>query len=209
MATEPLHPRPAVFGCKFLARELEVRKRTDPLSLPVRPSAAPVGSEPPPGRTALTVRGTPVAAIMTRRIEMVAASIPVSYAARRMLDQHITAMPVTDDDGAIVGMICATDLLRAVSGMGSTPPSDAARGGRYTDIRPSVLYAPDFIRGKVQGTVREYMRPVVVSLSTDDTVQHAAITMTERGVTHALVVDKNDNLAGLLTCEDIVRHVAG
>jgi CBS domain-containing protein len=146
---------------------------------------------------------------MTRRIEMVAASIAVSYAARIMIDQSITGMPVTNDDGGIIGMLCAADLLRAVSGMGSMPPPEAARGGYYTDLRPSVLYAPDFIRGKLQGTVREYMSSVVVTLSTDDTVQGAASTMMENGVTHALVLDKNDNLAGILTAEDIMRHVAG
>ena len=163
----------------------------------------------PPSTAALTVRTTPVTAIMTRRIEMVAASIAVSYAARIMIDQSISGMPVTNDDGGIIGMLCAADLLRAVSGLGSMPPPEAGRGGFYNDLRPSVLYAPDFIRGKLQGTVREYMSQVVVTLSTEDTVQRAASTMMENGVTHALVLDKNDNLAGILTAEDIIRHVAG
>jgi CBS domain-containing protein len=155
----------------------------------------------------LTVRGTPVTAIMTRRIEMVAASMPVSHAAHIMLDKEITGMPVTDDEGAFIGVVSAADLLRAVSGSGSSPPP--ASRGFYTDIRPSVLYDADFIRGNLQGTVKDYMSTFLVSVPTEATVQEAAQTMVESGVSRVLVLDRNGNLAGIVTASDVVRHVAG
>jgi CBS domain-containing protein len=155
----------------------------------------------------LTVRTTPVTAIMTTRIEMVAESMPVSYAAQIMIDRQINGMPVTNDDGSLIGVISASDLLRAVSGGGSVPPR--ASRGFYTDLRPSVLYEPDFIRGNLQGTVRDYMSAVLVSVSTEATVQEAAQVMVETGLSRVLVLDNNENLAGMLTAHDIVRHVAG
>jgi CBS domain-containing protein len=155
----------------------------------------------------LTVRNTPVTVIMTRQIEMVADSTPISYAAKLMLDNDISGMPVTTDDGTLTGVISAYELLRALPGSGSTPPAVAR--GFYNEIKPSVLYSPDFIRGNLQGTVRDYMSKLLVSVGTEATVQDVAQIMIEAGVRRVLVLDRNDNLAGLVTATDIVTHVAG
>jgi CBS domain-containing protein len=133
--------------------------------------------------------------------------MPVSAAAKIMIDREISGMPVTNDEGAVCGVISAADLLRAVSGSGSIPPLSSR--GFYTELKPSILYEPDLIRGNLQGTVTDYMSTVIVSVATEATVQEAAQTMMESGVNRVLVLDKNNNLAGLLTAHDIVRHVAG
>jgi CBS domain-containing protein len=50
--------------------------------------------------------------IMTRQIIAIDADSTVAEAAKRMLERHISGMPVVDKDGRVVGIISEGDLLR-------------------------------------------------------------------------------------------------
>ena len=155
------------------------------------------------------VRTTVVSAIMTTQIEMVAESTPIRFVAELMMTKQIGGLPVTDDEGTVVGVVTAADLLGAVPRL-SRPPGGASRGsGFYADLSPSVRLTPGLLDGLAEGTVRDYMSKLVVSVPVDATVGHAAQVMTDVGVHRVIVLDKFGNLAGLLTASDIVRHVAG
>lgn len=154
------------------------------------------------------VRTTPVTEIMSTQIEMVAESTPISYVARLMRDKEISGMPVTSDDGVLIGVISASDLLRAVPGAKEGAPVGSL-AGFYAEIKPSVLITPELFERALEGTVGELMTKMIVSVPIDATVQHAAQVMIDSGVHRLLVLDRNENLAGLVTAMDIVRHVAG
>jgi acetoin utilization protein AcuB len=59
--------------------------------------------------------------LMTRAVITVRPGLPVAEAARLMLQERISALPVTDD-GRLIGIITETDLLELlVRTMGSSP----------------------------------------------------------------------------------------
>ena len=153
------------------------------------------------------VRTTVVSAIMTTQIEMVEESTPIRYVARLMMDKQIGGLPVTDEEGTVVGVVSAADLLGAVPKVADE--GERGRQGFYADLSPSVLLTPNLFESLTEGTVRDFMSQLVVSVPVDATVRHAAQVMTDVGVHRVIVLDKLGNLAGLLTASDIVRHVAG
>jgi CBS domain-containing protein len=72
----------------------------------------------PPGRLRAEldkIAGTTVEQIMTRELVVVDPERPVSEVARMMVDDHLTIVPVVDDD-QLLGMITKQALLRAVLG---------------------------------------------------------------------------------------------
>lgn len=123
---------------------------------------------------------TPVSEIMTTRIEMVADTIPMTFAAKLLADKHITGLPVTTEEGDLVGVLSWTDVMNALS----------------TNAKEALA-----------GTVRDYMSDRIVAVSVDATVRDAASVMTRGDVHRVLVVDDGGNLAGLVSAVDIVRHL--
>jgi len=56
-----------------------------------------------------------VAALMTRDPIVVSADAPIAEAARLLDAHHIHGLPVIDSEGALVGVVSQTDMLRARS----------------------------------------------------------------------------------------------
>ena len=57
--------------------------------------------------------GKPVEAVMSRNVHAIDQDATVGDAARLMLSRRISALPVTDADGALAGIITTTDCLLA------------------------------------------------------------------------------------------------
>ena len=122
----------------------------------------------------------PVSDIMSRSLEMVADTIPLSYAANLMATKRVTGLPVTTEEGDLVGVLSWTDVMEAMC-------------SNATDA--------------LTGTVQRYMTDSIVAVSVDATVRDAAALMKRGSVHRVLVVDGAGNLAGLVSAIDIVRHL--
>lgn len=59
------------------------------------------------------MRSIAVSEVMTRSVHTVRPGTSARDAARRMVEQRIGCLPVTRDDGTLVGLLTETDLLRA------------------------------------------------------------------------------------------------
>jgi CBS domain-containing protein len=132
-----------------------------------------------PARTTDTVRRC-----MTRAPIHVRADQPLAYAARLLDQHHIHGLPVVDDAGLLVGVISATDMLRART----TEHLWAAWPGLK---------------------VRHLMSAPPITIGLDATLEEAAATMEAEQV-HRLVVVGDDDGApvGILSTSDIVRVIA-
>jgi CBS-domain-containing membrane protein len=64
--------------------------------------------------------------IMTRDVVSVAPSTPVAEVARQLIAHRISAVPVVDHEGAVIGMVSEGDLIRTNSKSGSPPDETAA-----------------------------------------------------------------------------------
>ncbi len=122
----------------------------------------------------------PVSEVMTTVLEMVADTIPMSFALSLMIEKHISGLPVTTEEGDLVGVLSWTDVMAALR-------TDAAAA--------------------MKATVGDHMSERLVAVQDDATVGDAASVMTRGNVHRVLVVDRNGNLAGLVSAVDIVRHL--
>ncbi len=64
---------------------------------------------------------TKVSEVMTAPIITVMRSMPLSECAKVMSEKKIHHLPVTDEAGALIGMISATDFLVAAEALGKAP----------------------------------------------------------------------------------------
>jgi CBS domain-containing protein len=67
---------------------------------------------------------SPVSALMTRQVRCTRAASPAADAARLMIDQTISSLPVENEAGVLVGIVTSRDMLAVAE--------KALRGGRLT-----------------------------------------------------------------------------
>jgi CBS-domain-containing membrane protein len=63
--------------------------------------------------------------VMTPVAFTLPATTTIGEAARRMLADHVHAMPVTSDDGHVIGLLSATDIMAWVAGVQFEQPAAA------------------------------------------------------------------------------------
>jgi CBS domain-containing protein len=113
--------------------------------------------------------------LMTKQVETVHVHDVVGPIRDLMQDHRISAAPVLDDAGALVGIVTTSDLVEE--------------------------WAP-------QMGVLSVMSSDVVTCGPHTSVTDAARLMVEHRVHHLVVVDR-DEVAGIISSFDLLRHLAG
>ncbi len=132
---------------------------------------------------------TPLEEIMTRDVEAVLYSEPITKIWRKMIEKSYSGIPVVDEKGRLVGLVTMLDLL-----MSRAPDLHRILG------RIHVSYAPE---------VSRIMNKNVIVAKPYTTVGEAAHYMLSLEIGRLPVVDDNDVLLGIVDREDIVRHLVG
>jgi CBS domain-containing protein len=145
-----------------------------------------------------------VSEVMATRIEMVSDTVPMAYAARLMADKHITGLPVTTEEGELIGVLSWSDVAAALK----TKPGPSASSSFFGPHAPTVLLGAFSALETLTGAVRDHMSEKVISVGVDATIGDAARLMKRGEVHRVLVVDGVGNLAGLVSAIDIVHHLA-
>lgn len=114
--------------------------------------------------------------VMTRHAATIGADDTVEAAGRRMRELGIGALPVLDR-GQLAGIVTDRDLAVRAVAAGADP--------RRTHVR-------------------EAMTPQVVACREDDDLEDAARRMEERAVRRIMVLDREGELSGMLSVEDLV-----
>ncbi len=127
-----------------------------------------------------------VAELMITDLKTVGPDAPVAEAVTTMADAHVSALPVVDRKGRLIGVISATDVLRATAESGNGKERE-----QVFDDTP----------------IRELMTPRPATVSPDADVREAALPMLYLEV-HRLFVEDDDRLVGVISQSDIVRAVA-
>jgi CBS domain-containing protein len=118
--------------------------------------------------------------LMTKDIQSCTSSDPLSRAAQIMWDRDCGVVPIVDDAGRVVAMITDRDICMAA----------------FTKDR-----APSQIR------VSEVASKTVYSVGPEDALETAERIMREQQVRRLPVVDAAGKLAGLVSINDLSRHV--
>jgi len=131
--------------------------------------------------------------MMTERPHTTRPDTPVKEAAREMVRWRVSALPVVEVDGRLVGMLSSRDLVRDLLG-------SYLQGGDAGRPTPAAK-AP-------RRTVRDVMTRQVLCVSPDEPLADVASTMTNKDVERVPVV-RDGLLVGFLTRGDIVRKLIG
>ena len=126
-----------------------------------------------------------VADIMRPDVKTVDLDATVGEAIATLADVHVSALPVTDARGQVVGVLSTTDILGALSE--ATEPA----------VREQLFDQP----------VRDVMTPRSRVIDPDADVQNAAREMLRLDV-HRLFVERQGRLVGVISQTDIVGAVA-
>lgn len=121
--------------------------------------------------------------------------VPLRDAAREMVRTRVSALPVVDDNGLLLGMLSSKDLVRDLLG------TYLQGGTRHTPARPTT--GPSTRR-----TVKDVMTRQVLCVSPDQPLAEVASLMSNKDVERVPVV-VDGRLVGFLTRGDIVRRLIG
>jgi len=134
---------------------------------------------------------TTVQEIMTTRVIWVKKDATFREMATALREHRVSAFPVVDDDGKVIGVVSEADMLNKEA----------------LDDEPSVfggiLHRRD--QAKARGvTAGDLMTTAVVAVHPEDTVEHAAKLMYDRRVKRLPVTDENGHLVGIISRADVL-----
>ncbi|GGS89087.1 hypothetical protein GCM10010222_33220 [Streptomyces tanashiensis] len=135
-----------------------------------------------------------ISRLMTRKVVSVRGDASFKEIARTLSQHQVTAVPVLNGGGRVVGVVSEGDLLR------KTADQAAAPGGL-----PAVPDLEAWERAKAEGTrAEELMTAPAVCARPDWTVAEAARLMEVQGVKRLVVVDDEDRLVGIVSRRDLL-----
>jgi len=126
---------------------------------------------------------------MTKRVLVIQESHSFTEVQRLFQEMSINHLPVTDADRKLIGMVSSTDVLGVVS-------------NRFPNL-------PDTEESTINEhiSVSDVMTPMPLrTIGPDSGLTEAANIMADACI-HALpVVDSDQNLVGMITSNDLIRH---
>lgn len=136
---------------------------------------------------------------MTAKVIAVQQRTPYKQIAMRLQESGVSAFPVIDDDGKVVGVVSATDLL-------AKEAFAAAEDPRLSRL-PSRLRARPHARERAKAnglTAAGLMTAPPVTIGPDASVRHAARLMADRRVKRLPVVGPDGRLTGIVSRSDVL-----
>ena len=140
--------------------------------------------------------------IMTSRVVTVGPDEPVTAIAQKLTDHHISAVPVVEGDGTLLGIVSEGDLLRRPE-IGTEKPSGSWWLNLWRD--PSDL-AEDFTKAHGK-TARDVMTAPVISVGPEASLSEVAETLERNHIKRVPIVD-DGRVVGLISRANIIREIA-
>lgn len=127
--------------------------------------------------------------VMTRDVRSVRRTTPIKQVAAILAGQRISAVPVVDDEQAVVGVVSEADLLPK-----EVPP------GRWASRGRKARYAAR--------TAEQVMTTPALTVEADGSIVDAARRMTHERVKRLPVVDRDGKLVGIVSRVDLIALYA-
>jgi CBS domain-containing protein len=139
--------------------------------------------------------------IMTNELITVTQDMDIARAAKILLDNRINGVPVVDDSGQLVGILCQSDLITQQKKL-PIPTLFTFLDGL---IRLTSMKQLEKQVGKIAAlTVSEAMTPNPVTVKLDTRLETVAALMVDSNF-HTLPVVEDSNLVGVIGKEDVLR----
>jgi CBS domain-containing protein len=143
--------------------------------------------------------------LMESRVIAIDPASSLLDAYRLFVEEEISGAPVVDEDGRVLGVLSAHDLLRAAAEERDTA---LVQTSYFRDLAefsgPDWATTPEDFQDRLsQRTVAETMTPDAILVAPGATVAEVARTLRQRRVHRVLVVD-GERLVGLISSFDLV-----
>jgi len=139
--------------------------------------------------------------IMTTNLITVTQDMDIAGAAKILLDNRINGVPVVDDSGQLVGILCQSDLITQQKKL-PIPTLFTFLDGL---IRLTSMKQLEKQVGKIAAlTVSEAMTPNPVTVRPDTSLETVAALMVDSNF-HTLPVVEDSNLVGVIGKVDVLR----
>jgi len=133
--------------------------------------------------------------VMTRRVATVQVGTPFKDVARLLAERKVSAVPVLDHDGKLVGIVSEADLLRKEQYHEDAVPARRGFGSRRERV----------LRAKASGDFAgDVMTASAITIGPKATVVEAAKLMIEREVKRLPVVNSQGCLVGIVSRADLL-----
>jgi CBS-domain-containing membrane protein len=138
---------------------------------------------------------TRVKDVMTSRVIWMDEDTPFTVIAQAFEDARVSAFPVLNPAGWVVGVVSEADLLAKLALADGEAEMPGMIGGilRHQQVKKAAAT-----------TASELMTAPPVTVSPEDTVEHAARLMYLRRVKHLPVTDAEGHLAGIVSRADLL-----
>jgi CBS domain-containing protein len=133
--------------------------------------------------------------VMTTKVIWVERDTPFAAIAAALRQYRVSAFPVLDEAGQVIGVVSESDLLSKLALSGGDGPMP----GMITGI----LHQHEMEKARAV-TAEELMTSPAATISPDDTLEQAARLMYVRKVKRLPVVDAENRLAGIISRADVL-----
>lgn len=149
---------------------------------------------------------SPISSVMTTDVVTLRADQSIAEAADALAERGIGAAPVVDADGRCVGLLRDEDLLATEARL-HVPTTIAIMGYDFT-LPGAIRRYDEELKKALASQVGEVMESEFPHLTPDATMEDAATLMHEADVSHVVVLDDSDRVAGIIARGDLIRYLA-
>jgi CBS domain-containing protein len=130
---------------------------------------------------------------MTTQVIWVERDTPFAAIAAALREYRVSAFPVVDEAGQVIGVVSESDLLAKL----------ALGGGEDQPPIAGILHQHQMEKARAV-TAADLMTSPAATVSPDDTLEQAARLMYQRKVKRLPVVDADDHLVGIVSRADVL-----
>ncbi len=139
--------------------------------------------------------------VMTTRVVTVSPEMSMQAIAELLLKHNVSAVPVVDEDGAVIGMVSEGDLLRF-----SEEDRKSRRAWWLSMVAEGETLTPEFLASLSEPgrTAREIMSAPVVTVTEHTSVTEIGKLLTTHAIKRVPVL-RDGHLVGIVSRADLVR----
>lgn len=149
--------------------------------------------------------------LMSTDVRSVGPNSTLDQAVSIMIAHHIGSLPIVDPQGLCLGIVTASDVVRASRETSDADDRDETERMVYFDPDIQRFEAADFcFPAEAAGArrVEEFASDAVIFVLPTTPVSEVAQTMLGQGIHHVLVLDEERRLQGVISSLDLVRLIA-
>jgi CBS domain-containing protein len=146
-------------------------------------------------------RAMKTADVMTTRVISVPGDMPVNEVAKLLLENRISAVPVVDADGRLLGIVSEGDLMRR-----EETGTEAHQSWWLSAFTRSDEAAEEFVKSHGR-FARDVMTHAVVTVSEDTPLAEVAQTLERRGIKRVPVV-RDGRVVGVVSRANLLQALA-